>query len=117
MLGVDDPAAEALRPLEARAVSLVVAVIAGAAEEEIAGELHPLAGIRAVRMDLPPGIGGGPLRARDPMAVAEDRRAVGDGLGLPPGAERVAEREHVGVRANPRIAEEIPGPAHVLAGL
>src|SRR4051812_3243368 len=46
------------------------------------------------------------------LDVAEDRRTVGDGLRLLPGAEVVSQREHVGVGADPRIAEEVPGAAH-----
>ena len=46
-----------------------------------------------------------------PAHVLEDRRTVGDRLRLTPRRERVAERVHVGVRANPRIAEQVPGAA------
>src|SRR5690606_38514831 len=34
-----------------------------------------------------------------------------------PRAKRVAEREHVGVRTDPGIAEEVPGPADGVARL
>src|SRR2546421_11393439 len=49
--------------------------------------------------------------------VGEDRLAVGDRLRVLPGAERVAERVHVGVRADPGIAEQVPGPAAAAARL
>ena len=45
------------------------------------------------------------------LDVAEDRRPVGDRLRLRPGLERVAEGVHVGVGADPRVAEEVPGAA------
>jgi hypothetical protein len=61
--------------------------------------------------------------ALDPMLggglpdVVEDRRPVGDRLALRPRAERVAEREHVGVRANARVGEQGPGTADAVARL
>ena len=58
-----------------------------------------------------------PVLARGLAHVVEDRGAVGDRLGLAPRLERVAERVHVGVRADPRIAEQIPGAADALARL
>ena len=51
-------------------------------------------------------LGGGLLH------VVEDRGAVGDRLRLAPGLEAVAERVHVAVGADARIAEEVPGAAH-----
>src|SRR5882757_3521475 len=41
--------------------------------------------------------------------VTQDRGAIGDRCGIVPWAERVAESRHVRVRANARIAKEIPG--------
>src|SRR6478609_6326288 len=49
--------------------------------------------------------------------VIEDVRPVGDRLRLRPRLERVAEREHVGVGADPGVLEEVPGPAAALAPL
>src|SRR6185436_18492764 len=46
------------------------------------------------------------------LHVVEDRRAVGNCLGGTPRLEAVAERVHVAVGANARVAEEIPGAAH-----
>ena len=46
-----------------------------------------------------------------PAHVTQDRGAVGDRLRSAPGRERVAERVHVGVRADPGIAEQVPGAA------
>src|SRR5438309_744605 len=41
--------------------------------------------------------------------IREDRFAVCDRLRVLPRPERVAEGVHVGVRADPRIAEQVPG--------
>src|SRR5262249_45951102 len=49
--------------------------------------------------------------------VAQDRRAVGDRLSVAPRTEAVAEREHVGVRADAWVAEEVPGPTAALPRL
>src|SRR5919201_1317071 len=55
--------------------------------------------------------------ARRLTDVAQNRRAVGDRLRLRPRPEGVAEGEHVRVRPDPRIAEEVPRSAQVLARL
>src|SRR5689334_8059133 len=47
--------------------------------------------------------------------VAEDCAAVCDGSRIAPRAKRIAERVHVGVGADTRIAKEIPGAAHRVA--
>ena len=49
--------------------------------------------------------------------VRQDRRAVSDRLAVCPRLERIAKRVHVAVAADARIAEEVPGPAEVLASL
>jgi hypothetical protein len=51
-----------------------------------------------------------PPRARYPD-VAQDGRPVGDRLALLPRAEGVAERVHVGIRADAGVAEQVPGAA------
>src|SRR5207244_2662734 len=48
---------------------------------------------------------------------APDRGAVGDRLGLRPRPEPVAERVHVGVRADARVAKQVPRAAEALARL
>ena len=131
VLGVDDLPAEALGALEFRGERLVVAIVARAHEEEVARELHGLAVV--LGLHRPARLLGRPLRshhlvpepdrrldvvlARGLTDVAEDVGAVGDRLRLPPRLERVAEREHVGVRADARVAEEVPGAADGVAGL
>src|SRR5216683_2743143 len=52
-----------------------------------------------------------PVLARGLADVAEDRGAVRDRLGVAPRAKRVAQGVHVGVRADTRVAEQIPGAA------
>src|SRR5262249_55667942 len=47
----------------------------------------------------------------------QDRRTVGDRLGVLPGPERVPQRVHIGIRADARIAEQVPGPADRFASL
>src|SRR5215213_976627 len=47
--------------------------------------------------------------------VTQDCRGAGHGLAVTPWAEAVAERVHVGVRANAWITKQIPGAAHPLA--
>src|SRR4029077_5747201 len=128
LLGMDNGAPEAFPALELGGVALLVAVVAGAHQEEVAGEPDGLAGLRPHRLDRPRGVLARPARARRAMAetdvavhvvlggrlthVVEDRRTVGDGLRLPPGLEAVAQRVHVAVGADAGIAEEIPGAAH-----
>src|SRR5689334_2170558 len=40
--------------------------------------------------------------------VIQDCGTIGDGLGVTPRAKAIAEREHIGVRANAWVAKEIP---------
>src|SRR5262249_28221543 len=49
--------------------------------------------------------------------VVEDRGAVGNRPRRLPGSEAKAERVHVRVAANARIAEEVPGAADAVARL
>ena len=133
VLGVDDLPAEVLAAGEGGGVALVVAVVAGAHVQEAARELQLLAGVGALHGHRPAGLLGGPARADralgetdhalDPVGggglvdVPEDRGAVSDPAGILPRAERVAHREHVGVRADPRVAEQVPGAADRIARL
>src|SRR6185436_20895032 len=110
--------------LEVGKVALVVAVVAGAAVQERAREAHALPGLGALRLDLPARGVARPVRADDLVVepdvtlhavvarrgadVLADRGSVGDRLALLPRAEVVAERVHVGVRADARIAEQVP---------
>src|SRR5436305_3318069 len=49
--------------------------------------------------------------------VAEDRAPVGDRSVTGPGPERVAKRVHVRVRADARVAEQLPGSTDRAPGL
>src|SRR4051812_44213131 len=49
--------------------------------------------------------------------VIENARTVGDRLRLGPRPERIAEREHVAVGADARIAKQIPRAADAVAAL
>jgi hypothetical protein len=133
LLGVDDAAAEPVEPFEVRRVALRVVVVAGAGEEEVARHVDRLVVGPALHVHRPARVLAGPARADDAVLVAdlaidacvlrrvadvvEDRRAVGDRLRVLPRPEREAERVHVGVRPDPRIAEQIPGAAHAIARL
>ena len=132
-LRVDGLALERRPPREGRGVALRVVVIARAHVEEVAGELRGLGRLALEVIHRPQRRSGVPARGDDLVAIAdlildpdllggvlkifEDRRAVGDGLGLRPRAERKAQRVHVRVRADAGIAEQVPGAAHLLAPL
>ena len=109
-------------------VAVVVAVVAGAGENESARDLQRFAGVGPFGGDEPAGCGRVPLDADhavvepDPLVdalvagcvlyVAADLVAVDDHVVTVPWTEGEPERVHVGVRTNPRIPEEVPGPAH-----
>ena len=132
-LRMDDLPAEAVGALEVGRVGLRVVVVARAREEEAARELHRLARVGALGVNRPARLLARPLRADDTVPVADlvvdsvlgrglvdvlaDRGAVRDRLRLLPRAERVAEREHVGVRPDARVAEQVPRAAHGVARL
>ncbi len=133
MLGVHDLPGEVLAAGEVGAVALVVAVVAGAHVQEGAGQPHLLAGVAAARGHRPARLLGGPAGADRPVGeadpllhpvglggvadIAEDRGSVGDPTGILPGAEGIAHREHVGVRADAGIAEQVPGAPDLLTRL
>src|SRR4051794_33608715 len=124
---MDDLALEPLGPLEVRGVALVVVVVAGARVQEPAGHLEALAGVSPLDLERPAGLVARPGCADDlvvqPDRVADavlvgglvdvlaNRGPVGQRARLLPRAEVVAEREHVGVRADARVAEQVPGAA------
>ena len=133
VLGVDDRPLETIDILEIGDVAPVVAVVAAAGEQEAAGELDRRARVRALGDDVPPGGRTRPVGREDAVAeadaaidalvprgvldVAADVVAVGDGLRPRPGSERVAQGEHVRVRAHPRVAKQVPGPPDGVPGL
>ncbi len=133
VLRVDDRAGVALQPLELRGEAPVVPVVAHRAEQPVAGQRHLLAGVGAFDPDRPAGLGRRPGRVQHPVVVADpvleavlpdglpqvrqDLRGVRDRLLLPPRLERVAEGVQVRVRADARIAEQVPGAAEIAPGL
>ena len=54
--------------------------------------------------------------ARSLAQIFKDRGAVGDSSGVFPGPEWVSQGEHVGVGADPGVAEQIPCAANLGAG-
>src|SRR5207302_3635277 len=115
-LRMHDAAGEISRAGEFRRVARFVAVVAGAHEQEIAGEAHDLRDTRACRafgFHGPACVRRRPGGALDAMTkanlvvdavlgrgladVVQDPRPVGDRLRLGPWLERIAEREHVAV--------------------
>ena len=132
VLGVDDRPAEAVSAGEVGLVAVVVAVVAAAGEQEPAGELHRLSGVGAFGGDVPAGFVARPVGGHDAVVeadvaidallrggvlyVPQDRVTVGDGLGTVPGPKGVAEGEHVRVRPDARVAEQVPGAADGVAG-
>ena len=132
-LRVDNAASEAVGAGELGRVALGVAVVAAAHQQEAAGEADGIARVGPLRFDRPARLGRGPGRAPDAVAEADaavdavlgrrlahvfqDGRAVGDRLGPAPRLEGIAERVHVGIRADAGVAEQVPGAADQVAGL
>ena len=131
VLRMDDGAAEVLGARELRRIALVVVVVAAGREEERGGDLDLFpAPVDAKR---PAVVGVGPVRGDDLLAVADvlvdavlgdgllevghDRRPVGDRLLGRPRLEPESEGEHVGVRADAWVLEQVPRAAEVLAAL
>src|SRR6202011_800209 len=121
---------------ELRRITFLISVIAGAHEQEIAGEAHslrPAIARAALGLHGPARIGRRPRRALDPVMeadflvdavlrrrladVIQNPRSVGNCLRFGPWLERIAQREHVAVGADAGITEQIPGAADGLAAL
>src|SRR5262249_61652375 len=49
--------------------------------------------------------------------IIEDSGPIGNGLRFFPRPERVREGEHIGIGANPREAEQVPGATNLRASL
>ena len=131
-LGVDEPAPVAVGAGKARHEPARVVVVARAGEQEAAGEADGRVA-RPLHLQRPGGLRRGPGGLHDLVAeadqpvravlgrrladVAQDGGPVGDGLGLRPRPEDVAERVHVAVGADAGVAEQVPRPADRLARL
>ncbi len=125
-------ALEVVDALELGHVPLLVVVVAGAGHQEVGAHLLDAA-VLPVDRERPAAMHRAPFELLHPVTeadfllevvlgdrlvqVAEDRVAAGDVLVLLPGPEGVAEGVHVRVRADARIAEEIPRPPDGLAPL
>ena len=132
-LRVDDQPGEVLEAVELRRESLLVVEVAGAREEEAAGQLDALAVVAPLRGDGPARLVGRPPGAGDAMTeadvpaevvlgdglvqVVEDEVGPGDRLVRRPGLEGEPEGEQVGVRADAREAEQVPRATDRVASL
>src|SRR4029077_21278539 len=126
-LRVHDRAGEAGQARPVRRVALVIAVVARAQVQERAGALAAGTCLRILDRHRPPGGIAGPVGPHDPAVIADllvdavlgrclphvlqDLAASGYRFRLLPGPERVAEGEHVGVRADAGEPEQLPGAA------
>src|SRR5205823_10472948 len=133
VLRVHDLPAVAVHALELGQVAFVVAVVAAAHQHEARAHAHLLVSVFARCVHGPTGLRARPLEPHDSVLeanvlldavlggrlayVAEDRGPVRDRLGLTPRPEDVAQRVHIGIRADPGVPEEVPGAAHALARL
>ncbi len=124
VLRVDERSDEALLAGERRTIPSVVAVVARAPHDEPTGHLPSYPGLGILDGDGPHrgvarerrrnrlGVVGDVLLdavGRGGVAdVVQDRWTVGDGLGVSPRFEAPPEGEHVRVRTNGWVAEEIP---------
>ncbi len=133
-LRMHDAAGEILGARKFRRIAVLVIVVAGAHEQEIAGEADRLrrafAG-GAFGLHGPARLRRRPGRPLDPVVeadlvldavlgsgladVIQDPRPVRNRLRLGPRLERIAQREHVAVGADAGITKQIPGAADAIA--
>ncbi len=137
LLGVDDGAGEVVEAGDLGGEPALVVVVARAAPQHVAGHRGrgrlPAGDVGALDGDRPAGGARVPVGGRHPPGVAdqpvdvvlrgdgaqvvEDRGAVGQRPVAAPRAPREAEGEHVGVRADAGVAEQVPGAAGALPRL
>jgi hypothetical protein len=124
LLRMHDAASELLRAWPIWRVALRILVVTRAQEEEVARESELLA-VGAIDVERPASVLGPPRRPHDfePETnvaidaigfrrfneIAQDRGSVSDRLRIVPGKKRVAERRHIRVGTNARIAKKVPG--------
>ena len=127
LLRVHDLPTEAVPALELGGESPVVPVVTTGHENPVGTELHQLFGLGVLDVDRPAGIGTRPGRAEHLVVephlfvdavlggrlpeVAQDLVGAGDGVFVTPRLELVAEGVQIGVRADARVAEQVPGAA------
>ena len=129
MLRMDDRALEILGAVELGRISLVVVVVTGAGQQERAGD-DPLLPV-VLDGQGPAIVGVRPVGGHSSVAVADvafdpvlhrgfldvglDRGAIGDRLRRAPRLEPEPQREHVRVRSDARVFEQVPGAAQIVA--
>src|SRR4029077_12971025 len=129
MLRMDHASAEAFGAGKGGLVTCVVAVVASASVEKVAGVADGLAGLITLRFDNPARVFGRPRRreralpesdvaidaefTRSIAHILQNARPVADVLNLLPWAEGISERVHVGVGAHAGIAEQVPSAANL----
>ena len=118
---------------EIRFIAFVIVVITATGEQEVGGKGFLLAGLLVGGFHRPVIVSAGPVRLdhlatktdmffnvvlfRGLFHVLANRVAIGQYLGLGPGAKAVAQSKHVGIRTNARVLEQIPGAADAFATL
>ena len=137
MLWVDDLTAKSVAATEFRRIPLVIAVVPACTEDPVRTELHQLLGFipgsEALDVDDPPRVIGRPRSTEDLVLepdfgvdavlrcglaqVGQDLVRRRDGVLVAPRLELVAEGVQIGIRSNPRIAEQIPRTAGCTARL
>src|SRR5215469_4035801 len=132
-LRMDERPTKTLRARKRRLVTRFVAVIARAAVQKVAGTPDRLAVCSVLDHEQPPRLLRRPRRRLHPVLepdmpvdpefarrlayVIQNRGPVRNRLSSLPRPERVGQREHIGIRAHPGEAEQIPRPANSLASL
>ena len=125
MLRMNDLAFEIRLTGKIRFIALVIVVVAGTPDQKARGIGFRLASRLIHRSQFPAFIQAGPVSGLHRKTIANmplnimffcsftdvifNGSAVRQHLATCPGAEIVAEGKHVGIRANARIAEQVPG--------
>src|SRR5690554_1447287 len=118
---------------EIRFVALVIVVVTGTTHQEVSGVGFLVAGLLILGGHCPALICAGPLGSfyrhtvpdvlfdivflRGFRHITLDGCAIGQHLAAGPGSEVITEGEHVGIRTDAGIAEQVPGTAHGLTAL
>ena len=132
-LGLDHATAKVGLACKGRAVATGVAVVAAAQVQKTGPQSLLLAGLAVFDLHRPAGLIAAPGGAAHPLSeadvaadvglvgsfadVAQDGRAIGNGLRLLPRLERVTQRVHVRIRAHAGVAEQVPSAADGVARL
>ena len=133
VLRVHNLATEITFVREVRFVALIIIVVAGTPDHEVGGVVLGFAGFFVQGREFPAFVDARPVRRFDGQAKANvalnvvfprglrhiilDRRTIRQHLATSPGAEVVAEGEHVRIRADTRVTEQVPGATQGLTAL